>query len=85
MKSVTLAIVLILEIVSARVNKMAAIPHNPDADLKTVSRAARIKCNFMKMCVLGIIYQLNFIKQVDGNTNLIQGVPRGVYTTSCGY
>lgn len=49
MKSVTLAIVLMLDIVSARFDKMAAIPYNPDADLNTVSRAARIKCNFMKI------------------------------------
>jgi len=53
MKSVNLAIVLMLEIVSARVNKMAAIPYNPDADLNTVSRAARIKCNFRKIGVFG--------------------------------
>jgi hypothetical protein len=42
MKSVTLAIFLILETVSARVNKMAAVPYNPDADLTTVSTAARM-------------------------------------------
>lgn len=85
MKSVTLAIVLMLEIVSARVNKMAELPYNPDADLNTVSRTARIKCNFRKIRVLGIIYQLNFITQVNGNTKVIQGVKRGVYTTSCGH
>jgi hypothetical protein len=78
MKSFTLAIVLTLEIVSARVNKMAAIPYNPDADLNTVSRAARIICNFRKIRVLGIICQLHFIAQVNDNTEFIQGVPRGV-------
>jgi hypothetical protein len=61
MKSLTLAIVLVLESVSARVNKMAAIPYNPDVDLSTVSRAARVKCNFRKVRVLGIICQLHFI------------------------
>jgi len=85
MKSVALAIVLMLEIVSARVNKMAAIPYNPDADLNTVSRAARIKCNFRMISVLGIIFQFHFITQVNGNTKIIQGVPRGVYTNSCGH
>jgi hypothetical protein len=78
MKSVALAIVLTLEIVSARVNKMAAVPRNPDGDLTTVSRGARMQCNF-KMCVLGIICQFNFITQADSNTHLIQGVP-----TFCG-
>ena len=85
MKTVTLAIVLMLEIVSASVNKMAAIPYNPDADLNTVSKAARIKCNFSKIRVLGIICQLDFVTQVNGNTKFIQCVPRGVYTTSCGH
>jgi hypothetical protein len=85
MNSVTLSIVLMLEIVSARVNKMAAIPYNPDADLNTVSTAARIKCNFRKIRVLGIICQLNFVTQVNGNTKFIQSVPRGVYRTSCGH
>jgi hypothetical protein len=75
MKSVNLAIVLMLEIVSTRVNKMAAIPYNPDADLNTVSRAARRKCNFRKSRVLGIICQLNFITQINGNTKIILGVP----------
>jgi hypothetical protein len=80
MKSVTVAIVIILEIVSARDNKMAT-PYNPDVDLTTVSKAARIKCNFRKKGLLGIIYQFNFITLVNGNTNVIQGVSRGVYTT----
>jgi lysosomal acid lipase/cholesteryl ester hydrolase len=35
MKTVTLAIVLMLEISTVRVNKMAAIPYNPDVDLNT--------------------------------------------------
>jgi hypothetical protein len=85
MKSVNLAIVLMLEIASARVHKMAAIPYNPDANLNTVSTAARIKCNLRKIRVLGVICQLNFIIKVNGNTKIIQGVPRGVYTTSCGH
>jgi hypothetical protein len=85
MKTVTLAIVLMLEISTVRVNKMAAIPYNPDVDLNTVSTAARIKCNFRKICVLEIIYQLHFITQINCNTKVIQGVPRGVYTTSCGH
>lgn len=85
MKSLTLAIILMLEIVSTRANKMAAIPYNPDADLNTVSRAARIKYSFRKISVLGIICQLNFITQVNDNTEVIQGVPRGVDTTSCGH
>ena len=85
MKSVTLAIVLMLEIASTRVHKMAATPYNPDADLNTVSRAARIKCNFRKIRVLGAICQINFNIQVNGNTKVIQRVPRGVYTTSCGH
>jgi hypothetical protein len=85
MKSVTIAIVLMLETVCARVNKMAAMPYNPDTDLNAVSRGANIKRNLRKIRVLGIIYQLNFITQVNGNTEVIQGVPRGVYTTSCGH
>jgi hypothetical protein len=53
MKSVTVAIVLILEIVSARDDNMAT-PYNPDVDLTTVSTATRVKCNFRKTGVLGI-------------------------------
>ena len=82
MKTLTLAIVLMLEIATAMVNKMAAIPYNPDADLNTVSRAARIKCNFRNIRVLGIIYQLNFITQINCNTEVIQGVPRGALAMS---
>jgi hypothetical protein len=53
MKSFALAIILILEIVSARDNKMAT-PYNPDVDLTTVSAAVHVKYDGRMTGVLGI-------------------------------